>query len=215
MIESLGSPMQTLRISFPPFKAFLVAALLVLSLLRLIWHPFVGGDISSLASGASSILLALFLFFSTSIPRTLYLIVVISLIFLPSSFLYLDPVFILPAYLETISPYILISFFALLSKLFKSFQISVPFVFRLINILFGILVFGQLLQLFGFQLPVVSETPISADLLGKFAVQHGLHLSLVRLVPFLFHWLFFRSLSFIFRVLKNSILFTSRSCCRY
>ena len=83
MIESLGSPMQTLRISFPPLKAFLVAALLVLSLLRLIWYPFVGGDISSLASGASSILLALFLFFSTSIPFTLYLIVVISLIFLP------------------------------------------------------------------------------------------------------------------------------------
>ena len=162
--------MQTLRISFPPFKAFLVAALLVLSLLRLIWYPFVGGDISSLASGASSILLALFLFFSTSIPRTLYLIVVISLIFLPSSFLYLDPVFILPAYLETISPYILISFFALPSKLFKSFQISVPFVFRLINILFWFLVFGQLLQLLGFQLPVVSETPISADLLGKFSV---------------------------------------------
>ena len=146
-----------------------IVSFIYLSILRLIFYPFVG-NFSHWASAIFSVLLASILFIFFNIDKSKLLIICYSLILyilnLVSYGTNLDLKIV--SLFETITPYILLG--SVSSKRFvKYLKNNINFFKNGSIILLLILLIGHLIQLLGFPLPQISGTPLSSEIRNQFA----------------------------------------------
>ena len=150
----------------------LIISLIYLSIIRLIYFPFAGHN-SHWVTAIFSILLAGIMFVFFKIDKSKVIIICYSLILyilnLVSFGTSLDLKIV--SYFETITPFILLG--SVTSKRFLDYlRNNIKFFKNALIILIIILLFGHLIQLLGFPLPVIKGTPLTKEISNSFLVSN-------------------------------------------
>tara|TARA_B100000212_G_scaffold342082_1_gene327497 strand:- start:3041 stop:4261 length:1221 start_codon:yes stop_codon:yes gene_type:complete len=141
--------------------SYLIYLLLFFSIFRSFLIPLVGVTYASLAAGFINILLAGFIAFWVKDTFYLFIIKVFSILMLLPTFFSALPLWkICAGYLETISPYIILTG-ATNIRFLRKIEISIKDFENIILIFISILLLGHFLSLIGFELPSLSSVPIS------------------------------------------------------
>ena len=145
-----------------------IFSLIYLCILRLLYFP-IFGDLSTLASGGTSVIFGLTLSSIFKVDNsTLFIILYSILLFFISVFTENENFFlVLISFFETLTPFIILG--TISTTNFKNYvKRNIFFFKRGIILLVSILLFGQLLNLIGFPLPSLANVPITEELIGKF-----------------------------------------------
>ena len=150
----------------------LIISLIYFSILRLIFLPFAGSN-SHWVTAIFSIVLAGIIFTFFNIDKSKLIIIYYSLIlFILNLFTFRTNIDLkIVSFFETLTPYILLG--SITSKRFVGYlRNNIKFFKNALIILILILLFGHLIQLLGFPLPVIKGTPLTKEISNSFLVSN-------------------------------------------